>query len=199
MQTPEFSGKTRLAFTGKRGKDQIVAMLAALSGLFEKGFNLDFDALHNQMSYKLTMIVIPTYPFQRVHNYPAFVANRHHLLGFGPAAEANRTPALPFVINQALYDLLDLHRIEGRRVLPGAAMVNFFARAAGSKSLKGFRFRFHVPLVLEAHDLKVQVDIDEKDFFYRMIPRRGFALATLARYLPCLPRNRRILTLLQFK
>lgn len=159
MQTPEFSGKSRLAFTGKRGKDQIVAMLTALSGLFEKGVNIDFDTLHNQMPYRLTTTDIPTYPFQRVHNYPAFIANRHHLLGFGPAVQTPRTSVLQFVIDQPLYDFLDLHRIEGRRVLPGAAMVDLFARAAEMKSLKSFRF--HVPLVLETPEMEVLAEIDE--------------------------------------
>jgi len=163
MQTAEFSGKTRLAFTGKRGKDQIVAMLTALSGLFEKGFNIDFDALHSQMPYRMKMTDIPTYPFQRVHNYPAFIANRHHLLGFGTAAiqapkTSTSTPQL--VIDQVLYDFLDLHRIEGRRVLPGAAMVDLFARAADKKSLKSFRF--HVPLVLDTPEIEVRAEIDEK-------------------------------------
>lgn len=162
MQTPEFSGKARLALTGKRGKDQIVAMLTALSGLFEKGFNIDFNVLHTQMPYKLTMTDIPTYPFQRVHNYPAFIANRHRLLGFGLAVESSKVPAPQFAIDQAIYDFLDLHRIEGRRVLPGAAMVDFFARTAETKTLKSFRF--HVPLVLESPTMEVRAEIDEKGF-----------------------------------
>lgn len=160
MQTAEFSGKTRLAFTGKRGKDQIVAMLTALSGLFEKGFNIDFDSLHSQMPYKLTMTDIPTYPFQRVHNYPAFIANRHHLPGFGTAIQPPKISTPQLIIDQALYDFLDLHRIEGRRVLPGAAMVDLFARATEKKSLKSFRF--HVPLVLETPEIEVRAEIDEK-------------------------------------
>ena len=46
MQTPELSGsKPRLALTGKRGKDQIVAMLTALSalGIVRKGIQYRFQ------------------------------------------------------------------------------------------------------------------------------------------------------------
>ena len=60
------------------------------------------------------MTDIPTYPFQ--HNNPAFIANRRQLLGFGLAVESPKGPTPQFVINQAIYDFLDLHRIEGRRV-----------------------------------------------------------------------------------
>ena len=46
MQTAEFAGKPRIGFTGKRGKDQHLAMLSALAALFENGFGLDFVSLY---------------------------------------------------------------------------------------------------------------------------------------------------------
>lgn len=55
MQTAEFAGKSRIAFTGKRGKDQHPAMLSALAALFENGFGLDFVSLYSQMLYKFLM------------------------------------------------------------------------------------------------------------------------------------------------
>ena len=161
MQTQEFAGKTRLAFTGKRGKDQVVAMLSGLSGLFEQGFSVDFGLLHDEMPYTFAMTDIPTYPFQRMHNYPAFVANRNSLLGFSSSLRVDASVP-QFVIDQALCNFLDSHRIEGRRVLPGAAMVDFFARAADSKSVKNLRF--HVPLVLESPETQARAELDEKGF-----------------------------------
>lgn len=158
MQAPEFAGKSRLAFTGKRGKDQIVAMLAALSVLFEKGFSVDFQSLYGQMPYKFAMTDIPTYPFQRIHNYPAYIASRNTLLGLGTVSVAKKSKQPKFVVDQALCDFLDLHRIEGRRVLPGAAMVDFFARAADNKAVKNIRF--HVPLVLETPETQVRAIVD---------------------------------------
>ncbi|KAF8953963.1 acyl transferase domain-containing protein [Flammula alnicola] len=112
MQTPEFAAKSRLAFTGKRGKDQIVAMLAALSSLFEKGFSVYFEVLFNQMPYKFAMTDVPTYPFQRLYNYPSYIATRSSVLGAIPhqIESVQEKPANPqFIVDQ------DLHRIEGRR------------------------------------------------------------------------------------
>jgi len=162
MQTAEFAGKPRIAFTGKRGKDQHLAMLSALAALFENGFGLDFVSLYSQMLYKFMMTDIPTYPFQRTQNYPTFVANRNNTLGIrSPPVSA--VPSIPqFVINQALCDFLDFHRIEGRRVLPGAAMIDFFARSADSNLLRSFQF--HVPLVLDSPETQVHAEIDDKGF-----------------------------------
>jgi hypothetical protein len=51
IQTPEFSEKSRLALTGKRGKNQIVALLSALSSKFEKGFSVEFSELFSQAQW----------------------------------------------------------------------------------------------------------------------------------------------------
>ncbi|KAF8961019.1 hypothetical protein BDZ97DRAFT_2060308 [Flammula alnicola] len=141
MQTPEFAAKSRLAFTGKRGKDQIVAMLAALSSLFEKGFSVYFEVLFNQMPYKFAMTDVPTYPFQRLYNYPSYITTRSSVLGAIPhqIESVQEKPANPQFI------------VEGRRVLPGAAMVD--AHAASSKTVKDTKF--HVPLVLETPETQV--------------------------------------------
>lgn len=173
MQTPEFSNKARLAFTGKKGKDQIVAMLAALSSLFEKGFNVDFEALFNQMPYKFAMTDVPTYPFQRLYNYPAYICSRSttvaSILNHVETSQ-QKAPTPRFVVDQPLCDFLDLHRIEGRRVLPGAAMVDFFARAAGTKSIKSIKF--HTPLVLETPETQVRAEIDEQGA-YKLVQEDG--------------------------
>ena len=165
MQTPEFSEKSRLALTGKRGKNQIVALLSALSSLFEKGFSVEFSQLFAQMPHRFTFTQLPTYPFQRLYNYPSYIASRHSLLGVGPHQTESAAPQKSgnqpeFVVDQPLCDFLDLHRIEGRRVLPGAAMVDFFARASSSKAVKSIRF--HLPLVLETPDTQARVEIDSK-------------------------------------
>lgn len=162
MQTPEFSEKSRLALTGKRGKNQIVALLSALSSLFEKGFSVEFSQLFSQMPHQFAFTQLPTYPFQRLYNYPSYIATRHSLLGVGhhqiesaPQKSGNQPE---FVVDQPLCDFLDLHRIEGRRVLPGAAMVDFFARSSRSKTVK--TIRFHLPLVLETPDTQARAEID---------------------------------------
>ena len=162
IQTPEFSEKSRLALTGKRGKNQIVALLSAFSSLFEKGFSIEFSQLFSQMDHQFTLTQLPTYPFQRLYNYPAYIATRDSLLGVGhhqiePTAH-QKSPE--FVVDQPLCDFLDLHRIEGRRVLPGAAMVDFFARSSSSRTVKSIRF--HLPLVLETPETQVRADIDSK-------------------------------------
>jgi hypothetical protein len=54
MQTSEFSEKSRLALTGKRGKNQIVALLSALSSVFKKGFSVEFSQLFSQMPHRFT-------------------------------------------------------------------------------------------------------------------------------------------------
>ena len=66
VQTPDFSEKSRLTLTGKRGKNQIVALLSAFSSLFEKGFSVEFS----QMDHQFTFSQLPIYPFQRLSNYP---------------------------------------------------------------------------------------------------------------------------------
>ena len=119
-----------LALTGKRGKNQIVALLSAFSSLFEKGFLVEISELFSQMDHQFTFTQLPTYPFQRLYNYPAYIATRDSLLSvvhhqIEPAACQKSSD---FVVDQVfLFDFLDLHRIEGCRVLPGAAMVDFFA------------------------------------------------------------------------
>ena len=80
IQTPEFSEKSCLALTGKRGKNQIVALLSAFSSLFEKVFSVEFSELFSQMDHQFTFMQLPTYPFQRLYNYPAYIATRDSLL-----------------------------------------------------------------------------------------------------------------------
>jgi len=53
---------------------------------------------------------------------------------------------------------LDLHHIEGRRALPGAAIIDFFARAAPSKAVRNIRFQ--VPLILETSKAQMRAEID---------------------------------------
>ena len=162
IQTTEFSEKSRLALTGKRGKNQIVALLSAFSSLFEKGFSFEFSELFSQMDHQFTFTQLPTYPFQRLYNYPAYIATRDSLLGVGhhQIESAARQKSPEFVVDQSLCDFLDLHRIEGRRVLPGAAMVDFFARSSSSKTVKSIRF--HLPLVLETPETQARAEIDSK-------------------------------------
>ena len=162
MQTPELSEKSRLALTGKRGKNQIVALLSAFSSSFKKGFSVDFSELFSQMDHQFTFTQLSTYPYQRLYSYPVYIAARDSLLGVGHhQIQSAAHPKPPeFVVYQSLYDFLGLHRIEGHRVLPGAAMVDFFARSSSSKTVKSIRF--HLPLVLETPETQARAEIDSK-------------------------------------
>ncbi|KAF9530718.1 hypothetical protein CPB83DRAFT_905059 [Crepidotus variabilis] len=158
MQGHEFSQKPRIALTGKRGKDQIAAVLGGLARLFQRGANIDLHGLHKQTPYKFTLTDIPTYPFQRVFNYPTFRASRDVALGVDQTNVTPQGSAPAFVIDQALFDFLDLHRIEGRRVLPGAAMIDIFAGAVDSHWVK--EFRFLTPLILETPKIQLSAEIN---------------------------------------
>ncbi|TFK38563.1 hypothetical protein BDQ12DRAFT_116355 [Crucibulum laeve] len=165
LQTAEFSGKTPLTVVAKRSKSQETSFLGALSKLFENGLAVDFLLLYSQVAKKYTSTQIPTYPFQRQRHYPTYVASRDP-----KAAPMQMSSVLvpqkevhAFQVDQALCDMLDEHRIEGRRVLPGAASVDFFARSSKAKSVK--MIRFHQPLVLETPDNKVHGEVDASDNF----------------------------------
>jgi len=60
----------------------------------------------------------------------------------------NTIRAVPFIVDHGLCDLLFDHQIEGRRVLPGASLADFFATHTPSRSLK--IITFHAPVIIRS-------------------------------------------------
>lgn len=138
--------KSVLATSTKQGRNQGTPFLQAISNLFNRGLQSDLRQIYLQASPHAS-IHIPTYPFQLRRFYPSTVPSRT------PPTHAPKLIIKPLVVDQALVELLTDHRIEGRRVLPGAALVDFFARMCPGKAVK--KIQFHRPLVLEFSDNNV--------------------------------------------
>ncbi|KAJ7440338.1 polyketide synthetase [Mycena galericulata] len=139
LQSNNMSDNLLLSSAAKKGKDQEFAFLTAIASLTEYGINPDFVALFGTEIRKLDL---PTYPFQRQRHYPDFVPSRTL---FSSSNNKSGIPSL--VVENALYGVLDDHRIQGEVVLPGAAMIDAFARVVPNRSLD---IRFHRPLVLQS-------------------------------------------------
>ena len=145
--------KPALATSTKQSKDQNVAFLQAIVSLFAAGVAPDFEKLFARNSFHLKRTTIPTYPFQRQRHFPDVIPSRNsdgiqrrYIVKSEPSPETTR--AIPFIVDQRLCDLLSDHKIEDRRVLPGASLADFFATHTPSRSLK--IITFHSPLVVES-------------------------------------------------
>ncbi|KIM43996.1 hypothetical protein M413DRAFT_372839 [Hebeloma cylindrosporum] len=161
--------KLALATSTKKSNNQNVAFLQAIVSLFAAGVAPDFEKLFTRNSFHLKRTIIPTYPFQRQRHFPDFIPSRNieaiqrsHITKAKPAPE-NATRAIPFIVDQELYDLLFDHQIEGRRVLPGASLADFFATHTPSKSLK--IITFHSPLVIQSPQNGIVGNFDEQGSF----------------------------------
>lgn len=161
--------KIALATSTKQSKDQNVAFLQAIGSLFEAGVALDFEKLFARNSFHLRRTTIPTYPFQRQRHFPDFIPSRNseaiqrrYITKSKPAPE-NTTRVIPFIVDQGLYNLLSDHKIEDRRVFPGASLADFFATHAPSRSLK--IITFHSPLVVQSPQNGIVGNFDEHGFF----------------------------------
>lgn len=161
--------KLALATSTKQSKDQNVAFLQAIVSLFEAGVAPDFEKLFARNSFHLRRTSIPTYPFQRQRHFPDFIPSRNreaiqrrYIAKSVPTPE-NTTRAIPFIVDQGLYDLLSDHKIEDRRVLPGASLADFFAKHAPSRSLK--IITFHSPLVVQSPQNGIVGNFDEHGSF----------------------------------
>ncbi|KAJ7176732.1 hypothetical protein C8R46DRAFT_1077165 [Mycena filopes] len=134
LQSNSLPDSTLLCSSAKKGREQELAFFTAIAALVELGMNLDFGRL---LGSGIRKTGIPTYPFQRRRHYPNFIPSR------SGAASAQVPPYL--VVDQRLFQVLQDHRINGDVVLPGAAMVDFFAQANQNHTLD---IRFHRPWVL---------------------------------------------------
>lgn len=132
----------------KEGKDQLFAMMRALAIMHQQGVNVDFARLYFERGVVYSKTDLPTYAWQKKWVYPSVRPSRN---GHGNVA------TLPAPINlndqrtidDALYKLLDDHRIQGRRVLPGAALVAFLALSPHNPGMALKSLQFHKPTVVE--------------------------------------------------
>ncbi|KAK0206705.1 hypothetical protein DFS33DRAFT_1420932, partial [Desarmillaria ectypa] len=77
LQANNLLNTPSVALSAKAGKDQEVALLVALSYLFqEHNLSPNFHELYSQRHGALKKTDIPTYPFRRVHRYPTFIPSR---------------------------------------------------------------------------------------------------------------------------
>lgn len=157
MQNDDRTGKPLLIpTTCKAGKDQEPAFLGCLARLFENRVSLDLGQLYSQYREQFSKASIPTYPYQRQHYYPEIILSRNppNRLHHEAVAEP---PSQLLEVDQPLVDLLNEHRITGRKVLPGAAFADLLARFSSNKTRSVSVVRFHQPLVLESVGKQVQI------------------------------------------
>ncbi|KAK0482062.1 hypothetical protein EDD18DRAFT_1362674 [Armillaria luteobubalina] len=78
LQANDILNTSTTALFTKAGKDQEMALLTALSYLFqEHSLSPNFHELYSECHGALKKTDIPTYPFQRVHRYPTFIPSRN--------------------------------------------------------------------------------------------------------------------------
>ncbi|KAK0461978.1 uncharacterized protein EV420DRAFT_1665682 [Desarmillaria tabescens] len=78
LQANDLVNTSAVALSAKAGKDQEMALLTALSYLFqEHNLSPNFHELYSQRNGALKKTHIPTYPFRRVHRYPTFIPSRN--------------------------------------------------------------------------------------------------------------------------
>ncbi len=177
--------KVTVATTTKRNGDQITAFLKSIAALFEHGVAVELSKLFH-VSSSLEKVSIPTYPFQRQRYYPTSVPSRNKLK-FSKAIVETSLRKIHFPVDEPLYNLLSHHQIEGRRVSPGAALADFFARASPSKSVKSVTFNAPLVLVSPSAVVVSEVDIDGQ---FTMFNSESTKLCTgvLASEAPAIPR-----------
>ncbi|KAF8529293.1 polyketide synthetase [Hysterangium stoloniferum] len=166
LQDLGLSNKQLIATTGKHGKDQHLSFLNAIARLFESNIFVDLHKIYEQRGDVPPKTTVPTYPFQRQLHYPAFVYSRKTKLGL-ERVHIGSTPELADLLwtDQLLLDLLYDHRIEGRKVLPGAAFVDLLATLKSNTSRYVESLRFHQPLVLEELGILVQAALKSDGSF----------------------------------
>lgn len=163
LQTQRFSRTTSLKLCAQQGKDEDVAVLTAIAQLFENGITPWFDGLYSQRRSRYTKINIPTYPFQSQHHYPPGLPSRNSPSAPPRYQETQEPTSHSFPIDKSLFDLLDEHRIEGRRVVPGAALAAFVAGLHSKNAVASIQF--HQPLILETANITAHVSLNPDGSF----------------------------------
>ncbi|THU96792.1 ketoacyl-synt-domain-containing protein [Dendrothele bispora CBS 962.96] len=168
LQTNGLQRKMKIVpLRAKAGKDQTLSLLEALCTLSENNVSLDFSKLYvgvdGQSLYQKTRL--PTYPFQRQRYYPSFIPSRKaQYLPNGSSLDAP-VSGYQYPVNQRLFDFLDDHRIDGRRVMPAAGLVYHFITSSKNDSQALKSIRFHRPLVLNAPSVQATVSVEHKGAF----------------------------------
>ncbi|KAF9524194.1 hypothetical protein CPB83DRAFT_898058 [Crepidotus variabilis] len=150
----QINSKLAVSCTTKPSGDQVIAVLQAVGQLFESGSDINFTQLFPS---GLRKILLPTYPYQRRRFYPTVIPTRNTPPTTQPSlidAPVSFKTSIVFCVDAQMFDLLDHHRIESRRVVPAVALAEFFIQLSPYKSLQSITF--HAPLVLDNPDQKVQ-------------------------------------------
>ncbi|KAK7033257.1 6-deoxyerythronolide-B synthase EryA1, modules 1 and 2 [Favolaschia claudopus] len=155
LQFNDLSQAVLLSSATKQGKDQELAFLTAIAALTEYGINPDFTHIFDPTTPKIN---IPTYPFQRQRHYPNFIPSRSN---FGSSSPVPSNAPSSLVVDDQLYKTLNDHRINGDVVLPGAAMIDWFAKPVLNRTLT---IRFHQPWVLRAPGQVGATELTESTF-----------------------------------
>ncbi|KAJ7127893.1 hypothetical protein C8R44DRAFT_616608 [Mycena epipterygia] len=169
LQSNNIPDNALLSSSAKKGKDQELAFLAAIASLTEYGLNPDFIALFGTAIRKTS---IPTYPFQRQRHYPTTIPSRS---AFSSTVAVAVPSNPPFIVDEGLYEVLNDHRIQGQIVLPGAAMVDTFARSHPKRSLD---IHFHRPLVVQSAGHICKVELNSAGVFALYDGERGDKLCS---------------------
>ncbi|EIN06933.1 polyketide synthetase [Punctularia strigosozonata HHB-11173 SS5] len=132
----------------KEGKDQTFAMLRALAVLHQQGVDVDFARLYSERGVAYLKTELPTYSWQKKWFYPSVRPSRN---GHGQFTTLPVPTSLSDdrTIDAGLYELLDDHRIQGRRVLPGAALVALLALSPHNPAMALKSLQFHKPMIVE--------------------------------------------------
>lgn len=79
-----------LATSSKQGRDQDLALLHAISQMFEAGFMPNFQELYGQRNRHCMKVKIPSYPWQRQRHYPSVIPSRASSSGIMERRTAHR-------------------------------------------------------------------------------------------------------------
>lgn len=157
LQSSHFRDVFVVPSAAKVNGDQEVAFLSAIGGLFEHGVDIDIVKLYSEHELPYSKTNIPTYPFQRQRHYPSYIASRNVLV----PPTTSVTPSKPaksldtIVVNDRFRLCLDDHLIEGRRVLPGATFVAYWARSQVNPARSVKSIRFHQRVEPEDRDIPI--------------------------------------------
>ncbi|KAJ2925849.1 hypothetical protein H1R20_g11245, partial [Candolleomyces eurysporus] len=165
FQKGTLASKPSFSIVEKRGKCQGTALTKAVGQLFQFGNEINLLKLFPDLPFGCTKVSLPTYPFQRLHNYPTFLPSRNEPLPDASKPKDQTRVMIPFPIDDALCETLNDHRIDGRRIVPGAVFAHFFASSATSGCLD--ELRFHQPLVADSPDDTVVGEVDGDAFVLR--------------------------------
>ncbi|KAK7436199.1 hypothetical protein VKT23_019275 [Stygiomarasmius scandens] len=166
LQANGLSGIKIIPLRAKAGKDQNLSFLEALSVLYENNISIDFRQLFvgedGRSMYE--KIRLPTYPFQRQRHYPSFIPSRRQTTKQDSFSDANPpSVSYDYPVDQHLCNLLDDHRIDGRRVLPAAGLIYHFCVSPHNEMRSLESIKFHQRFIIDSPFVRAEVSFERKD------------------------------------